>query len=110
MHIIALIGESQAGLFKVSDERGSTKLRKPYFNGVNKALLRRSGSLSGERAIKLLVSASHSAARGTGLGKLGTASLVEPAANRKALAGDVIGILRGETELRWRISHGSPEG
>ena len=47
---------------------------------------------------KELVIASHSAAGGTGLRNLVTVPRVELAANRKALAGDVIGILRGEME------------
>ena len=42
--------------------------------------------------------ASHSAAGGTGLRYLATVPVVELAANRKALAGDVVGILRGEME------------
>ena len=44
--------------------------------------------------------ASHSAAGGTGLRNLVTVPRVELAADRKALAGDVIGILRGEMGRR----------
>jgi hypothetical protein len=47
--------------------------------------------------IKILHIASHCTAGGTGLGTFGRSPL-EPAGDRKALAGDDVGILRGEVE------------